>query len=92
MATYAAAIYFYLFKTTIMTIQMIPTSEDNSIFIINYNMKTNELTFRTTRVPEHLQTEKLQKGVNGMLHTNLDSFHESYLSKFIVENELINHE
>ena len=36
---------------------MIPTSEDNSIFLIGFNQESSELTFRTSLNPGYLQTE-----------------------------------
>ena len=69
-------------------IQMIVTSETNSLFLIDFDMKTSELTFRTSIVPEYLQKEKIQRGEKGMLHTNLYFFQEGYLSKFVIENEI----
>lgn len=73
-----------------MIIQMVTISEDTSLFITGYDMKTNTMTFRTSRVPEYKQSEVIQKGEKGMLHTNIYFFQEGYLSKFLLENNLIN--
>ena len=59
-------------------IQMVVTSEDTSLFLIHFNKKTKELTFRTTREPKHLQTEKVVIK-DDMVYTNLHYFHVSFL-------------
>ena len=67
-------------------IQMVKTSEDNYLFIIGFNNETGELTFRTSRQPNHLQTEKVF--IEGdVVHTNLYFFNISYLKKFLSEAE-----
>ncbi len=66
------------------TIQMVPTSEDVSLFLISFDKKTNELVFRSTLNPPYLQTETvLIKG--DMVHTALHFFHVGYLKNLIDE-------
>ena len=66
-------------------IQMIPTSENNSLFICGLS-ENGELLFRTARNPAHLQQEKMTID-NGMVYTNLYNFSIKYLKKFIKANE-----
>jgi hypothetical protein len=63
-------------------IQMIKTSDEGYLFITDFNSETMELTFRTSRNPEHLQTEKIVVQEN-MVYTNLYFFHVGYLEKFV---------
>jgi len=69
------------------TIQMIKTSEDNSLWIVDFKPAENELSFRTSRNPKHLQTEKIVVKDN-MVYTNLYFFNLDYLKKFINENNI----
>ncbi len=60
---------------------------EHALFILNY--KDGELTFRTSRVPEHRQTEKIT--IEGdMVCTNLYKFYIGYLNNFIRENKINN--
>ena len=66
-------------------IQMVWITEDNCLFIKDYNDK-GELTFRTTKNPAHLQTEKVV--IEGeLVYTNLYHFHVFWLKKFLSEAE-----
>ena len=66
-------------------IQQISLGDGHNMYIIDFNKETEELTFRTSRVPEHLQIEKTQlRGEN--VCTNLYSFNKNYLLKFLQEN------
>jgi len=65
------------------TIQMVFTGE-GYLWIIGFNPETMELTFRTSRNPQHLQTEKVLVK-DGNIYTNL-YFHPNYLEKFLAEN------
>lgn len=65
------------------TVQMIPITEDNSLFITGFN--DGELSFRVSRNPEHLQKEQITMK-DGMVFTNLYHFPVGYLDKFINEN------
>ena len=60
----------------------------NCIFLIHYDITTNELTFRTGK-----DIEKLQKEVgtvkNDFIFTKDYNFHISFLQKFLYENDLI---
>ena len=49
--------------------------------------ENEELTFRTSRIPEYKQTEKIQLRDNNIC-TNLYFFHQNYLVKFLKENEI----
>ena len=69
-----------------MTVQMVSMGE-HALFILDY--KNGELTFRTSRAPEHRQTEKITIDSN-MVYTNLYKFHISYLNNFIRENGIRN--
>jgi len=62
-------------------IQMIFTGE-GYLWIIGFNPETMELTFRTSRNPQHLQIEKILVK-DGMIWTNLYFFHPNYLKKFL---------
>lgn len=68
------------------TIQMVPTSDTNSIFILGFDVETNVLTFRTI-----LNKERIQKEVvvidDAKVYTNLFYFSVGYLQKFLDENE-----
>lgn len=65
-------------------IQMVKTSEDNNLWIIDFDVETNELTFRTSRNAQHLQKEKIVIK-DDMVYTNLYFFHINYLKKFLNE-------
>ena len=65
-------------------IQMVKTSEDNNLWITDFNTETNELTFRVSREPKHLQTEKIIIK-DDTVYTNLYFFHVSFLQKFLKE-------
>ncbi len=66
-------------------IQMIKTSDENSIFITDFNMATNELSFRTSYEPSYLQKETIViKGSKAI--TNLYNFSITFLNKFIKDN------
>lgn len=67
-------------------IQMVVTSDDTSLFLINFNKETKELTFRTTREPKHLQTEKVEIK-DDMVYTNLHYFHVSFLENVNKNND-----
>jgi len=69
------------------TIQMIKTSEDNNLWIVDFKPTENELSFRTSRNPKRLQTEKIIIKGN-MVYTNLYFFNLDYLKKFINENNI----
>ena len=43
--------------------QMVTIDKDTSLFLFGYNKK-NELVFRSSRVPEQLQNEKIKKRLN----------------------------
>jgi len=66
-------------------IQMIKTSEDNSLFIYGLNDK-EELIFRASRNPAQLQNEKIVIE-KGMVYTNLYFFPVLFLEKVINENK-----
>jgi len=65
-------------------IQIVKTSEDNSLFIIDF--KDGILTFRTSRNPQNLQKEKVV--IEGdKVFTNLYFSHISYLEKLLNESK-----
>lgn len=68
-----------------MIVQQVPFRDFESIYIIAFNKETDELTFRTSRVPEHKQTEKITRLGNDV-STHLYAFPLFYLDKFIFEN------
>ena len=69
-------------------IQMIKVSDNNSIFLCGFDIKTSRLKFRTAYEPNYLQEEEiLIAGDNVKL--NLYHFSIAYLRKFITENKLI---
>ena len=68
-------------------IQMIKTSDDNYRFISEFDKEGN-LTFRSSRQIERIQTEKVV--IEGeFVYTNLYFFHLSYLEKFLMERNAI---
>lgn len=69
-------------------IQMIPLPSGEYLFITGFNMDNNEMTFRTSRIPEMKQTEVIKADDKGMLHTALYNFNGQYLQKFINKNEI----
>ena len=62
--------------------QMVRIDEDTSLFLFGFN-KQGELVFRSSRVPEQLQNEKITV-VGDMCHTHLYFFHTIYLTKLTV--------
>ena len=69
-------------------IQLIPLPNGEYIFLTGFDLDNSELTFRTSRIPEMLQTESIKADDKGMLHTSLYNFNGQYLQKFINENEI----
>jgi hypothetical protein len=67
-------------------IQQIYLGDGHSLYIIDFDSQRQELTFRTSRNPPHLQKEKIQQNAEN-IHTNLYVFHKNYLNKFISENQ-----
>ena len=63
-------------------IQMVKISEDNNLWIIDFNEETKELTFRVSRNHKYLQKENIVIN-DKMVYTNLYFFHIDYLKKFI---------
>ena len=63
-------------------IQMIKTSDEGYIFITGFNPETGELTFRTSRNPQYVQTEKIFIR-EGFVYTNLYFFQTGYLENFL---------
>ena len=39
-------------------IQQVPLGDKESLYILDFNKEKEELTFRTSRIPEYKQTEK----------------------------------
>ena len=64
-------------------IQMIKITDDNFLFIKGY--KDGELTFRTTKAIDRVQTEKVTVR-DGMVYTNLYHFPLVFLQKFMSDN------
>lgn len=56
-----------------------------SMFLTHYDFEGQELTFRTSRVPQREQKEKVQILENNMVHTSLYHFPIQHLQKFINE-------
>ena len=67
------------------TIQMVVTSEDTSLFLIEFNENTNELTFRSSRNPSYRQTEKIVVK-DDIAYLNLHYFHIGFIQKLIESN------
>jgi hypothetical protein len=68
-------------------IQMIFISEESSIFIIDF--KDNEVTFRSSRIPEQKKVAKIERiDENNMIY--FDNYHCNigYINKFLAENEV----
>ena len=74
-------------EKVINTIQMVCLNDGQSLFILDFDKKKDELTFRTSRIPEHKQTEKITRNGDN-IHTNLYFFNRSYLEHFITINDL----
>lgn len=66
-------------------IQQIYTGESN-LYIVGWNDQTKELSFRSSRNPENLQTEVVRIEGN-FVYTSLYHFHKNYLQQFIALNE-----
>ena len=66
-------------------IQMVKTSDDNSLFILDFDEENEVLTFRTTRMPNYRQNEKV-KISEDMVYTNLYHFPIFFLTKFVTAN------
>ncbi len=62
---------------------MVVTSEDDSIFLISFDSSTYELTFRSSRNPEYLQTEKVVLK-EGLIYTNLHHFPLGFLQRVTI--------
>lgn len=67
-------------------IQMVKISDDKSIFLTDFDDKTNELSFRSSLEPKQLQKETIAI-VGPNVKTNLYFFNKAYLTKFIQENQ-----
>ena len=65
-------------------IQMISLPDGHALFIVGTD--NNEIFFRTTRVPEHLQHEPIRRE-GDVIHTSLYYFPVYYLQKFNEENQ-----
>ena len=71
-----------------MILQMIPINDTTRLFIVGFDMETNELKFRVSHNMNHLQTEKVAiDEKNEMIYTNLYHFHISYLYQFLMLNK-----
>lgn len=69
-------------------IQQIKVSETKSLYIIDFNEETDELSFRTTDEYNYLQKEEIVfNEKTQMIHTNLYHFHIEYLKRFINDNK-----
>jgi hypothetical protein len=68
-----------------MIIQQVYLNDGENLYILGYNPEKSELTFRTSRVPEYKQTEKILQ-VGYMIKINLYEIPIQYLQKFIDEN------
>ena len=68
------------------TIQMVVTSDDTSLFLIDFNEDTNELTFRSSRNPEYKQTEKIEIK-DDVAYLNLHYFHMGFIQKLTESNQ-----
>lgn len=69
-------------------LQQIYLGDNNSLYLIDFDINTNELSFRTTRNPNYLQKEVIKIDKDNV-YTNLYFFNIGYLQKFIQENNLI---
>ena len=67
-------------------IQMVVISKEKSIFITDFDKKTNELSFRVTFDPRQLHKETIAE-VGENIKTNLYFFNKEFLNKFIKENQ-----
>lgn len=67
-------------------IQKISIDKDKAIYIVGFNQKTMELSFRVSLEPNYLQKEIIKVDDKGMIKTNLYYFHVNFLNKFIQEN------
>jgi len=66
-------------------IQMIPTSNDNSFFLIGFD--GDKIKFRVNHNASHLQEESFELKGN-MIYVSFYNFDVNYLNKFIQENNL----
>ena len=67
-------------------IQKISIDKDKAIYIVGFNQKTMELSFRVSLEPNYLQKEIIKVDDKGMVKTSLYYFHVNFLNKFIQEN------
>jgi len=72
-------------------VQQVKITDEVSLFIVGFDMITDEVSFRTSQEPSYLQKEQgVFDKATGMIHLNLYHFHKSYLQNFIKENKLKN--
>ena len=69
-----------------MIVQQIQVSETKGLYIFGFNPDTNEITYRDTVHPEHLQKEILTI-IEEVCYTTKYNFHKNWLDKFLKENE-----
>ena len=69
------------------TIQMVVTSDVTSLFLLDFDEDTQELTFRSSHNPEHKQTEKVLIK-DELVYINSGHFHVGFIQKLLKENEI----
>jgi hypothetical protein len=69
-------------------IQQVQISPTIGLYILDFNIESNELIFRTTEIPKLVQTEKITID-NDVVYTNLYHFPIGYLHKFLIENNIV---
>jgi len=69
------------------TIQMVVTSDVTSLFLIDFNEDTQELTFRSSHNPTHKQIEKVLIK-DDLVYINSRYFHIGFIEKLLKENEV----
>ena len=69
-------------------IQLVPTAPGiASIFITDFNMETSLLSYRSSRAPERICKETVVADDKGNVQIEAGFFHQSFLDKFIQENQ-----
>ena len=67
-------------------IQLIPINPTTSLFITEFNIITNELTYRLSDTPKLERKDIITISGDGMISVPGYKFSTSYLNKYITEN------
>lgn len=69
-------------------IQQIYIGDGNSIFLIDFDEEKTEISFRNSIESKLKQTEQISIDEKGMIHLGPHFFHQTYLAKWLSENNI----